>query len=540
MSIKQWVVMGLFLASGLAEAASPIVKGVFVDATTGAYLKGPVYVSKQGNDGNGGTSWDDAKLTIQAGVEAAIALGAGTTVLVGPGTYSDVSPTASADGNSTPTVVNLRSVKLYLKSSEGKEKTIILGQYGDQSNGCGTGARRCVYSDVAGNVVDGFTLKNGATVVTTFGNDSKCCGGAICAASDGGIDNSKGYTSSAQVWILYSDIVDCRAGRGAAFGRGVVSIGCHVTGCTAVDTSCTLAYRSYNHYNDVYEGNGAGSGGLLSHASGCAALNCTFIGNNSDTAYGAAASERCWVFNCALIANRYEAAAATRCVVSNCVTTFGETLYATTPGCVGGVSKYQVYSPVAGDFQPVAGSALIGAGSKDAIADWGAKWVPSDYIALDFYGNPRPYGAGDSVDVGAVQSSANPPAFGCGRICLDNTCTAATFGGRTYRAKTATYGTSWLGLAAHPLVQIRFTCDRAAGEAVYAYEVIGYDSAMTQKFSVNMYPDSRTDEGVYINPPNGDIPTYSVAAKKATDIKWADPTRDDYSGADGSEAKPQG
>jgi len=340
------------------------------------------------------------------------------------------------------------------------------------------------------------------------------------------------------VWILYSDIVDCRAGRGAAFGRGVVSIGCHVTGCTAVDASCTLAYRSYNHYNDVYEGNGAGSGGLLSHASGCAALNCTFIGNNSDTAYGAAASEKGWVFNCALIANRYEAATAARCVVSNCVTTFGETLYATTPGCVGGVSKYQVYSPVAGDFQPVAGSALIGAGSKDAIADWGANWVPSDYIGLDFYGNPRPYGAGDSVDVGAVQSSANPPTFGCGRVYLNSTSTAATFGGKTYRAKTETYGTSWIGLAEHPLAQIRFTCDRTAGEAVYAYEVIGYEPSMAQKFSVNMYPDSRTDEGVYINPPNGDIPTYSVSARKATDIKWADPTRDDYSGADGSESNP--
>ena len=56
------------------------------------------YVSKSGSDSNGGTSWNDAKLTIQAAVDLCAD---GDTVIVDDGEYSDTTAWTTTDSSTT-------------------------------------------------------------------------------------------------------------------------------------------------------------------------------------------------------------------------------------------------------------------------------------------------------------------------------------------------------------------------------------------------------------------------------------------------------
>lgn len=527
-----------FVCAALSFIASAV--------TLGPFTSGTVYVSQaNGSDSNDGSSWENAKKTIQAGINAALA---GYTVLVGEGDYGkdadDFTNRVYNTNYTIPTVAYLDK-KIKVVSASGKEKTFITGKWADTPSGVGTGAKRCVFLAAAGAVIDGFTIRNGSVVkdnITSTGvgdnggaNDF-VCGGAGVAASVGDTyivgSVCQGYTKpTTAAYVINCTIEDCRGYRGAALSRAV-PINCLFRGNVASSTSpsghCT--YRCYCAYNCIFVDNGNGSGQVQAPSSDHCSLNCTYINNKADSFFGPSSSENARAYNSAFISNTTEAAGTeTTLLVTNCVTTFSTGRRATGPGCLGGVNFRQVVSTVSDDFRPISGSALIGAGSKERLS-WAAAWVPEEYRYKDYYGNARSFGEGDTVDVGAVQSPSGGVNMVCGYIDLD-AGVAVSVGGKSYRTRQA--GPAWLGLAAHPGEQVRVSCEVPAGKALFGYAI------NAGSWSIFQYPDRKGDEGFYLNPPlKSTCTNLSIVPFVTSSVKWADPTLPDYSGADGSYEHP--
>ena len=139
------------------------------------------YVSKSGSDANDGKSWATAKKTIQAAVNLC---SDGDTVIVDDGEYSDTTAWTTTNSGTTynnPVVVKITK-RIHLVSRNGKAKTHIVGQLANTSSGVandGT-AHRCIYVDQVANVlIEGFTIRNGATAGAAAGNNTFDSAGAL-------------------------------------------------------------------------------------------------------------------------------------------------------------------------------------------------------------------------------------------------------------------------------------------------------------------------------------------------------------------------
>jgi hypothetical protein len=148
------------------------------------------YVDQEnGDDSRSGGTPATAKRTISGAITNAVR---GDTVMVAPGTYAEEETpqlhTSRIDGD-TPkdTVFSVRS-RIFvpdgvtLKSSEGPEETVILGQAAENPRdgnayGLGPDAIRCVLLDGANARISGFTLAGGHTDYGASYDD--CCGGAV-------------------------------------------------------------------------------------------------------------------------------------------------------------------------------------------------------------------------------------------------------------------------------------------------------------------------------------------------------------------------
>ena len=231
-----------------ALAALPLF-AIFGFTLEGTFTGTTRYVSKSGSDSNGGKSWGDAKLTIQAAVDLCAS---GDTVVVDDGEYSDTTQwTSPSDKTKTlPTVVQITK-RIHLVSRNGKHKTHIVGRWADTETGTGTGAARCIYiqgtasaNDAAnGTLIEGFTIRDGATEAATANNTDYDSAGGICGGT--GV-NGKGLA-----YVVDCDIVNCRAGTGAAISRGIVPIRCAFVGNRGVQSTGTqhVFYRTLYAYN---------------------------------------------------------------------------------------------------------------------------------------------------------------------------------------------------------------------------------------------------------------------------------------------------
>ena len=92
------IIRSLFAAIAVAAVATLTASGLTLEGTFNGTTR---YVSKTGRDANGGTSWDDAKLTIQAAVNLCAD---GDTVIVDDGEYSDTTTWSTTDGGTTYTI----------------------------------------------------------------------------------------------------------------------------------------------------------------------------------------------------------------------------------------------------------------------------------------------------------------------------------------------------------------------------------------------------------------------------------------------------
>lgn len=516
-------------AAAMLAATTLTAFGITLEGTFNGTTR---YVSKSGSDANGGTSWADAKRTIQAAVDLCAN---GDTVIVDDGEYSDTTSWSTTDSGTTytiPTVVQITK-RIHLVSRNGKHKTHIVGQWANTSTGVandGT-AHRCIFIGASvGNVlIEGFTIRDGSVAAATAGNKSYDCGAGVY-----------GNTGSGQTYLLDCDVVNCRAGTGAAAARKVVPIRCSFAGNRGVQgvSNAHVLYRTDCAYNCVFAYNGPGERSTNSGATiftkhqAVTAVNCTFIDN---TAYGFAPADayNMIALNCAFLGDGFEQAtygtANNNAYVytTNCVQTGtankGGRMGVDTGGthCKIGVPALQhYYAADSGEWIFVEDGDLQDAGTDDALAI-AATFVPEEYLNTDFFGKPRR--VGDHIDIGAIeaQGEAADPALGTVQIGSGAAVRAGENlvslpGGRVSFAAATN--------------QVRLVPAIGDSQPLFGFALSGDWSSFYR------YPDLGEDRGAWITPP-GATSNVVVSAKIATEEKWVDGS---YAGndSDGSVAKP--
>ena len=462
------------------------------------------YVSKTGSGGDG-KSWETAKTTIQAAVDLCAA---GDTVIVDDGEYSDTTD-VTISSTPVPTVVKI-SKQITLKSRNGKEKTHIVGAHANTANGLGVGAHRGIYNTASGTLIQGFTIRDCATVGTEnavnnrFSNGGAIsCGSGNCTVVDCTIDN-------------------CCAGQGGACDNRVDFFRCLITRCRAVGV-IQVFYRGSYAANCIIANCGNGSGEIMPNVQPMTVANCTFIANNC--AISAPNKDQTdYLYNCAVLGNLRSVSSSAYTIPEYCVDSRTDGRIATVGEaghCQGGVDELQYLSPASGDWRLMQGGVLKDAGN-DAYAD--LSWIPEAY-RTDFRGKPRKVG---TVDIGAIELQADEsPAVACtGRLVLNDANLKFSVDGQDL---VYSPGRFWHAFDRWP-GQLRV-------KPTFSGDVFGYtvsnDGANT--YTTSRFPDNGTDGGFWLTPtPDG---VTSVTAIPATDVKWVDDDADETV-ADGSETKP--
>ena len=250
---------------------------VDMGAYEGGHMRVPVawHVATNGNDSADGASWETAKLTIQAGVDAA---SDGDTIWVSNGVYATGGGRAAAVTHTNRVVID-RPVTV--RSVNGPETTFIVG-----------GGMRCVY---VGNdaVLSGFTLTNGTTASGCgfLSGDINHQGGGVRCEDSGMVTNCV-LTGN---WACYQGggssggrLYNCilRGNSSQNFGGG--SEGSTLNQCVLTGNSAFMQGGGANGgtlNNCLLIGNHASYG---AGAAGVALNNCTVAGNWGDEGGGVA------------------------------------------------------------------------------------------------------------------------------------------------------------------------------------------------------------------------------------------------------------
>lgn len=343
-----------------------MIGGALLLANVGVAPAAEWFVATNGNDAADGASWMTAKLTIQAGVDAALD---GDTVWVSNGVYATGGGRA-VGGSRANRVALDRAIRV--ESVNGLEETTIVGD-----------GMRCAYvTDSA--VLSGFTLTNGTTAGGMCGpgmppgNDYNG-GGAFC--EDTGILTNCVLTGN---WACY-------AGGGASGG---------------ILDNCTLTA------NSSWWLGGGSSGGTLNRcvlannradmagggAEGSTLNNCLLTSNSASYGAGAGSST---LNNCTVTGGGVKWSTVNNCIVygntgdedmsnyEDCV--FSASCTTPDPGGTGNISNNpQFVDAAAGDYRLRMNSLCIDAGNNAAVSG-----------TTDLDGNPRI--ANGVVDMGAYE-----------------------------------------------------------------------------------------------------------------------------------------
>lgn len=476
--IMTMVLVMACLVTGQADAKTLL--GTFAGKT--------YYVSKTGSNG-AGTDWTTAKRTIQDAIDLCVD---GDTVLVDEGVYSDTTNVTITGGGvvlgTVPTVAYVNK-RIRLISRYGKERTHIVGKWSDDGTGAGVGAHRGIHITQADALVEGFTIRDCATVGADPGVNNY-------------FSNGGGIVASATAYLVNCTVDNCRAGQGGALGYSVIPINCVISRSVAKGV-IQAGYRTSFAYNTVFIGCGAGSGYVLPNVCDSTAVNCTFIANDC-TLSTPNKDPRTRLYNCAILDGA--ATPSANVIATNCVTSLTAandriviaSKEAGNPAhCTSGVVRRQCLSPVTGDWRSVVGSDLIDAGA-DAYVKF--SWIPTEYQTVDFYGNPRKVGA--AVDAGAVESQDAGVAPATASIRFSDATAIVSVGGKAYRAPAKNL---WLGFDAFP-GQIRIVPVVPDGKVLYGCMLDGvwnsYDASGNQKSSGSYrFPDRGADGGFWLTPP---------------------------------------
>ena len=372
------------------------IVGVFT--ASAALAAGPWYVAKE--DPNAADTLVDGRgtevlpfRTIQAALDNP-AFEAGDTVYVKPGVYDEGMKEDTLKYSMTNRVYIAKAV--HLKAVGKKADTVIAGHISplDERDGCGPDSIRCVFidADATGTTIEGFTFRNGRS--TNISNSDRVYrkGGGVYYS---GID--KGVT------VVDCDFIDCRAAYGGAACR-IVAIRCRADSCYgkigASFDGCYMFSCVVVNCGRMTDTTNSGDAIVSALAGDAIVVNSTLLLNKTLQTFqteGKFGSNSFEVYNCVLSANANDGDK-------------GATVANTTKAATAAEGKYQVLSPVFGDFRLVANATAIGFG----LASWTNRLVEAGvdpkYLARDFLGAEIVPDADGKVNAGAVQAVAEAAA----------------------------------------------------------------------------------------------------------------------------------
>lgn len=342
-----------------------------------ALARDPIYVDKMSQQASDepGTPGTEAQpfLTIQGAVDQAEP---GDLILVKPGVYDVGGKPHVVGGIAHTNRLYLTTENLTIRSTKGAAVTHIVGQkdYGTADPAhCGPAAVRCVYAyNAKGSVLQGFTLRDGASDYSTVYSDSSqyLCGGVSVDIK----------TAPNDFYLVDCVVSNCAAYKATGLRNGT-GIRCLFANNEAVSTGA--ASGGSRLLCCVATGNRRTSGSGSSVLSTCLSINCTIVGNAITDFAGNGET-----YNSLCYGNASDATAGT----------FQNTLRTKD------LTRPPVMSPATGDFRP-ADPAVNGAGDAAHLALVSA---PAELLGTDFAGNSLPLSG--PMDVGAVQGAVTPVA----------------------------------------------------------------------------------------------------------------------------------
>lgn len=346
-----------------------------------AFAAGPWYVDV--NDPNADDTLVEGRgtealpfRTIQAAIDNPNRA-SGDTVYVKPGVYDEGGKVDPTYGLSNRVYI---ASKVILKAKGKKGEAQIVGRHDplmedSGEHGCGTNTVRCVCvnNNASGTVIEGFTLRDGATVESSRSVQNHSRGGGLFA-----------YGNIKTVYLVDCVVSNCSARNGGGMCGG-----------TAVRTMFSNCY-----------GNTTGAGFDNGYAFSCVftrcigtyvhgynasamSVNCTFVGNSAGIMPNSATAK---AYN-ALAAWNDGTEKSAKAILENSTTTG-----------TAAEGKYQVISPVFDDYRPFSDATAVSLGlaaNTNILAG-----VPWDYLKYDFLGNEIVADGEGKINAGAVQSVA--------------------------------------------------------------------------------------------------------------------------------------
>jgi len=460
--------------------------------------------------GHDGSSWDKAYRTIQEAVSNA---DTDDLILVAPGIYSGAT-TLSSDGASN--VVHITK-RITLRSKEGRatrDTTHIVGAHDPEPMdsglfGMGPKAVRCicVATAGAGTVIEGFTIRDGATRFDSNGD---------------GLNQNRG----GGVWMPGNTfVVDCVVSNCVGTRGGAINGG-NVVRSLLTDNKASSngpATRDANIYHSIITRN---IGGGSVYANGNDIINCTIVGNAMKPVNGNTDTQLARCYNSVLIHNGIDYGC-NSCTHDHGVLMEGYNYSSTVSNSGAAITndcRHVTYttlvfvSPVLGDFRSLADSAAAGLGSADNLAK-----IPEAYRYKDFNGEMiDPSGL---FQAGAVQETVTKayPAIRFNDTLPSSTTKAnVTINGVEPMAPNAyVCPTFWP-------TQYEVTCKTPGGYHLFGLLASGSDTQFR-------YPGSNGK--LILVPPSPGLADLTLTPTLTTRAYWADP-ENGYDGNAGTEDAP--
>ena len=456
----------ILMASGLMSLAA-------------MFARADLYVDAAADPSSADGTAEHPYATIQAAVDAA---SAGTTICIAAGVYDQGGVEAAG---STSSRVKIDGKALHLIGA-GRGKTVIVGNPGSGENR--SGAWRCIYVNYGqGTVIEGVTLKDGATVSpdrTVY--DSRSGGGILVAGGQG--------SDPLSVYLVDSELVGCKAVYGGGARRGTL-VRCLIDGCYA-------------------------ESGLAAHDSrlvNCIATRSQRAGFVSED--GVVASS--YVYNCTLVDNN------ARHAVVNGVETKGSVLVRSSTtsvayssaltDCVSGSTAshgdYQLIAPALDDWRPVDGADAEGVADFTVLENLSLQEGIS--TTNDFTGAAIVAAAG-RINAGAIQETVAAAAGGL-LFEAGNVSAPIVIDGKTNALANGT----WVMPEVYPK---QYVVSAVAGDnAICRLARRGSQRNGSDHNVLLGFAPGLDDTLCLLPPPTGTVATNFFEFALAENVKWTDP-----------------